>query len=148
MILREDRDEVVIIDFGIAGNIQTTTVDQSVNQAFAPYEQMIEGVKEPTLDVFTLASSGYYLVTKQIATPALNRKLANQSLTPPNQYNNSLSASFNQAILKGLALEAKDRPQTMQKFLDLLSTNKGSWSEVVASAKRAKQLNKELEYLD
>lgn len=119
MILREDRDEVVIIDFGIAGNIKTT-VDLVGNQAFAPYEQTIEGVKEPTLDVFTLASSGYYLVTKQIATPALNRKLANQSLTPPNQYNNSLSASFNQAILKGLALEAKDRPQTMQKFLDLL----------------------------
>jgi hypothetical protein len=50
----------------------------------------------------------------------MNRKLNNAFLIPPKQINPRISDRLNQAILEGMALEAKDRPQSMQAWLAML----------------------------
>lgn len=48
------------------------------------------------------------------------RKLDDERLIPPQELISSISKELNQAILKGMALEAKDRPQSMQSWLKML----------------------------
>ncbi|GET43058.1 serine/threonine protein kinase [Microseira wollei NIES-4236] len=119
-IMVQRNGKAVLIDFGIAGEI-LQTVESSKhfgNYAFAPYEQMM-GNREPTLDIYCLAASLYYAVTGQCPTSSLERKLNNFRLIKPNQLAN-ISDELNRAILKGMELEAKNRPQSMQEWLKLL----------------------------
>jgi serine/threonine protein kinase len=51
---------------------------------------------------------------------SLARKLYNTPLIQPKQINPSISKQLNRVILKGMALEAKQRPQSMQAWLQML----------------------------
>ncbi|MFB2920381.1 serine/threonine protein kinase [Aerosakkonema funiforme] len=119
-IMVQSDGKAVLIDFGIAGEI-LQTVESSKhfgNIAFAPYEQMM-GSREPTVDVYCLAASLYYAVTGQCPTSSLDRKLKNVGLIKPKQ-RADISDDLNRAILKGMELEAKNRPQSMHEWLKLL----------------------------
>ncbi|MGB7441662.1 MAG: serine/threonine-protein kinase [Coleofasciculaceae cyanobacterium] len=116
-------DKAVLIDFGIAkGSILTTStsIDKAGNQGFAPYEQIGQGSREPTVDVYSLAASLYYVVTGTRPTTSFERKLLNQKLVPPQQLISQLSDRVNQTILYGMALEPGDRPSSVREWLDLL----------------------------
>ncbi|MGB7441381.1 MAG: serine/threonine-protein kinase, partial [Coleofasciculaceae cyanobacterium] len=113
--------KAILVDFSIAGGIVPS--DYFVGTGFAPYEQM-EGSCEPTVDVYYLAATLYYAVTGQRPTTSFDRKLYQVELAPPKQLNPSISDKLNQAILKGMALEAKDRPPSMQEWLGLLEKPK------------------------
>ncbi|MFP5270430.1 hypothetical protein [Coleofasciculus sp.] len=93
---------------------------KSIISAFAPYEQMVRGSRKITVDVYTLAASLYYVVTGQRPMDSFTRKLDDAELIPPQQLISGLSDATNQAILSGMALEAKDRPQSMEAWLELL----------------------------
>lgn len=126
-IMLRTNGKAVLIDFGIAKELVPKTLSSkgiAGNEGFAPYEQMSRGSREPTVDVYCLAATLYYAVTGQRPTTSLARKLDNTFLIPPKQINPSISDKLNQAILKGMALEAKDRPQTMQEWLVLLGTSR------------------------
>lgn len=112
----------VLIDFGIAGEIVPTVLsyDHPANKSFAPYEQHLDGNREPTVDIYCLAASLYYALTGQLPTNSLKRKLQNIPLISPNQHNSKISDLVNYAVIKGLSLEANERPQTMQIFLALM----------------------------
>ncbi len=119
--------KAVLIDFGIAKELLPKTLSSrgiAGNEGFAPYEQMSRGSREPTVDVYCLAATLYYAVTGQRPTTSLARKVDDVSLTPPKQINSSISDQLNQAILKGMALESKDRPQSMQAWLAMLEPSK------------------------
>ncbi|OBQ41268.1 MAG: hypothetical protein AN485_02905 [Anabaena sp. MDT14b] len=130
MILRENSNTVILIDFGLAGNVNSQSINQTGNRAFAPWEQMLEIEKLPSIDVYTLAASLFYLVTGDTPTPSLERKVSNWTLIQPKQLNSKISDSLNQAIIKGLELEPKNRPQSIEKwvalFPDLSSGNNGN----------------------
>ncbi|QKQ77830.1 serine/threonine protein kinase [Nostoc sp. TCL240-02] len=117
--------KAVLIDFGIAGDMSPpSTLSRSFgNKAFAPYELIHKGIRHPTVDVYCLAGSLYYAITGQRPTNSFNRKYGQEKLVPPKQLVPTLSNAVNQAILQGIALEAKDRPQTMQEWLNLLSSS-------------------------
>ncbi|RCJ36994.1 hypothetical protein A6770_15340 [Nostoc minutum NIES-26] len=114
--------KAVLIDFGIAGDISPpSTLSRSFgNKAFAPYELTRKGSRHPTVDVYCIAASLYYAVTGQRPTNSFERKYEQEELIQPKQLIPSLSDAVNQGILQGMALEAKDRPQTMQEWLNLL----------------------------
>ncbi|NES19360.1 MAG: protein kinase [Symploca sp. SIO3E6] len=115
-------NQAILIDFGIAGEIvpaQTTSL-HPWNSGFAPYEQA-EGDREPTVDIYTLAASLYYAVTGHIPTPSSTRKDQKEELKPPQELVPQLSNEVNQAIIKGMALELENRPQSMEEWLELLS---------------------------
>ncbi len=123
-IMVRSPEKAVLIDFGIAkGLIPTTstTTDKAGNRGFAPYEQMLRGNRKVTVDVYTLAASLYYAVTGQRPMDSYTRKLDDAELIPPQQIISGLSDATNQAILSGMALEAKNRPQSIEAWLGLLT---------------------------
>jgi eukaryotic-like serine/threonine-protein kinase len=111
----------VLIDFGIAGDMSApSTLSRSFgNKRFAPYEFIRKGIRHPTVDVYCLAASLYYAVTGKCPTNSFDRFDGNR-LIPPRELTPNLSHIVNQAVIQGMALKAEDRPQTMQKWLNLL----------------------------
>ena len=124
ILIRADNGQAVLIDFGIAGNAQTSRNTYSGNRAFAPWEQIASweetNSKTPQVDIYTLAASLYYMVTGAIPRECLARKYNNRELEPPQQLNPRLSAIVNQGILKGMEILPENRPNSMQEWLDLL----------------------------
>ncbi|MEJ6481588.1 serine/threonine-protein kinase [Nostoc punctiforme UO1] len=128
-IMLRSNGKAVLIDFGIAKELVPKTLSSkgiAGNEGFAPYEQMSRGSRDPTVDVYCLVATLYYGVTGQRPTSSLARKLDNTFLIPPKQINPSISDQLNQAILEGMALEAKDRPQSMQAWLAMLEAPKAT----------------------
>lgn len=122
-IMVQKNGKAVLIDFGIAGEIMPQdgyfTSHHPANIVFAPYEQM-GGNRQVTIDVYTLAASLYYAVTGKRPESSLDRKLYNKPLIPPNKYVVGISNNLNVAILKGMNLEAENRPKSMREWLKLL----------------------------
>jgi formylglycine-generating enzyme required for sulfatase activity/tRNA A-37 threonylcarbamoyl transferase component Bud32 len=126
ILIRDDNNQAVLIDFGIAGTTQTSRNTHSGNRAFAPWEQVAyweqQNSKTPQVDIYTLAASLYFLVTKEVPTECLARKYNNSELIEPKQLNSSLSETVNKAILKGMEVLPENRSRSMQEWLDLLVT--------------------------
>ncbi|MHC5740826.1 MAG: GUN4 domain-containing protein [Nostoc sp.] len=128
--------KAVLIDFGIAGDMSPpSTLSRSFgNRVFAPYELTRKGIRHPTVDVYCLAGSLYYAITGKRPTNSFDRKYDQEELVPPKQLVPSLSDAVNEAILQGMALEAKDRPQTMEKWLNFLSSSQANLTEVILAS--------------
>ncbi|MEH1935844.1 MAG: serine/threonine-protein kinase [Nostoc sp.] len=130
--------KAVLIDFGIACDMSPpSTLSRSFgNKVFAPYELTRKGIRHSTVDIYCLAGSLYYAITGERPTNSFDRKYDQEELVPPKQLVSSLSDEVNQAILQGMALEAKDRPQTMEEWLNLLSFSQaGSYFVEIESIK-------------
>ncbi len=123
-IIVQNDEQAILIDFGIAKELVPSTQSTAGiagNHGFAPYEQMTgRSSREPNVDVYCLAATLYYAITGERPATAFDRKLHNIPLTPPKRLKPSISEFTNRAILKGMALEASDRPQSMQAWLKLL----------------------------
>ena len=123
-IMLRNNSKAVLIDFGIAKQIIPATqssTDKSAHERFAPYEQRYKGSRDPRVDIYCLAASLYYGVTGQYPTNSLARKLDDELLIAPQKIIVTISNELNQAILKGMALEARDRPESMQVWLEMLN---------------------------
>lgn len=121
-IMLGNNGKAVLIDFGIAGDMSPpSTFSKSFgNKAFAPYELKRMKSRHPTVDVYCLAASLYYAVTEQCPTNSYYRKYGEEELVPPKRLVPSISNELNQAILRGMELEASDRPQSIEEWLKLL----------------------------
>ncbi|MFM6201381.1 MAG: serine/threonine protein kinase, partial [Dolichospermum sp.] len=82
-----------------------------------------KGSRDPRVDIYCLAASLYYGVTGQNPTNSLARKLDNEVLISPQEIIVTISDELNEAILTGMALEAKDRPKLMKTWLQMLNYN-------------------------
>ncbi|MUG92097.1 protein kinase [Scytonema sp. UIC 10036] len=122
IILRQGTQEVVLIDFGIArefnhGARQTHT--GIVSEGYSPIEQyMSQAPRTPATDVYGLAATLYALLTAQVPMPALLRD--REPMPSPRELQPYLSASINQAVMRGMAVESRFRPQTIAEWLELL----------------------------
>ncbi|MEQ9355345.1 protein kinase domain-containing protein [Coleofasciculus chthonoplastes] len=126
-ILLRQNSRAVLIDFGIAKELVPstyTTTGAVGNEGFAPYEQVHRGSREPNVDVYCLAATLYYALTGQCPTKSLDRKLYQEPLIEPQEIVPGISKQVNRAILKGMELEPKDRPQSMQAWLKQLDISK------------------------
>ncbi|MBD2184912.1 serine/threonine-protein kinase [Aerosakkonema funiforme] len=123
IMLRSGKLEAVLIDFGIAREFTqdvTQTHTEYRTEFFAPIEQYDRREKRGAYtDVYALAATLYVILTAKFPQPSPLRA-AGTPLTPPKQHNSSISDNVNRAILKGMALKAKDRPQSVAKWLKLL----------------------------
>ncbi|MCU0516046.1 MAG: serine/threonine protein kinase [Oscillatoria sp. Prado101] len=130
IIISEDGDKAVLIDFGIARelnpDVQFSTILATPH--YAPVEQYYQKPPQGTYtDVYALAATLYFMLTKHAPEDAGNRgsQVLNQepdTLTPPKQINPNISDTVNKAILLGMSISAKERPQTIQDFLNLLQS--------------------------
>ena len=122
IILRQGTQEVVLIDFGIArefnsGARQTHT--GMVSEGYSPIEQyMSNAPRTPATDVYGLAATLYTLLTAQIPMPALLRD--REKMPSPRELQPHLSAAVNQAVMRGMAVDARFRPNNVAEWLNLL----------------------------
>ncbi|MBD2086215.1 serine/threonine protein kinase [Trichocoleus sp. ST-U3] len=129
IMLRAGKSEAVLIDFGIAREfipnaIQTHT--ENLTPGYAPPEQYIPNAERGEyIDVYALAATLYTLLTAEVPMPAPAR-LQNIPLEPPQQSNSKISDRVNEAIMRGMALNQKYRPQSVQEWLDLLGCDVGA----------------------
>ncbi|MEG5040306.1 MULTISPECIES: serine/threonine-protein kinase [unclassified Microcoleus] len=122
-IMVRDNQDAVLIDFGLArGFIPDRTQQMTVGltHGFAPPEQYGEmGRFAEYTDVYALAATLYYLLTITPPTAAFLRAL-NHPLKPPFQINPNISDAVHRAIMKGMEMDETKRPQSVQKWLDML----------------------------
>jgi serine/threonine-protein kinase len=122
IILRDGTQEVVLIDFGIAREFTpgvTQTHTSILSEGYAPVEQYIaHAQRTPATDVYGLAATLYSLLTAQIPVASVLRN--RQSMPSPRDLQPALSAAVNQSVMRGMAVEAKYRPQTVTEWLSLL----------------------------
>ncbi|HBB30724.1 MAG TPA: serine/threonine protein kinase [Cyanobacteria bacterium UBA8803] len=122
IIRRQGTHDVVLIDFGIAREFtldSTQTHTNMLSEGYAPLEQYLTKEKRtPASDVYGLAATLYTLLTAQIPTPAVIRD--RQPMLAPQELQPELSAAVNQAVMRGMALEAHYRPTTVAEWLSLL----------------------------
>mgnify|MGYP000514459105 CR=1 FL=1 len=122
IIRREGTESVILIDFGIAREFTlgvTQTHTGILSAGYAPIEQYLpRGRRSPATDIYALAATLYYLLTGQPPVPAALRDRV--PLPNPRQMRPNLSPAVEQAILRGLDMEADRRPQTVGAWLNLL----------------------------
>jgi serine/threonine protein kinase len=122
-IMVRDNQDAVLIDFGLArGFIPDCTqqITVELTQGFAPPEQYGRfGKFAQYTDVYALAATLYYLLTKTLPTGADLRALKHP-LKSPLQINSCISDEVNEAILQGMEMDAINRPQSVQEWLAML----------------------------
>ncbi|MDF5722273.1 MAG: serine/threonine-protein kinase [Rhizonema sp. PD37] len=122
IILRQGNQEVVLIDFGIAREFNSgvrQTHTGMVSEGFSPIEQYLsQAPRTPATDVYGLAATLYALLTAQIPIPSLLRD--REQMSSPRELQPHLSAAVNQAVMRGMSVEARFRPETVASFLKLL----------------------------
>ncbi|MCT7995372.1 serine/threonine protein kinase [Laspinema olomoucense] len=126
IVLRGGTSEAVLIDFGLARTfdhpLTTTRYGEQGYSALEMYSQ--RRPRGAYTDLYGLAATLYELLTGQVPVSAIERKDADARLIPPKEINPNISDRTNQAILKGMALDASDRTQTVQEGLKLLGVKK------------------------
>ena len=77
IMLRVDRDEAVLIDFGAAREFAVDPVDTdtlSFTSGFAPIEQYsYKPIRLPSTDIYSLAATFYFMLTAEVPTDANDR---------------------------------------------------------------------------
>ncbi|NTW18205.1 MAG: protein kinase [Nostocales cyanobacterium W4_Combined_metabat2_030] len=125
IILRQGTQQVVLIDFGIArefNNGAKQTHTGLVSEGYAPIEQYLtQAPRTAATDVYGLAATLYALLTAQVPIPALLRD--REKMPSPRELQPHLSAAIDQAVSRGMAVEAHFRPKTVAEWLQLLPEN-------------------------
>ncbi|MBF2066142.1 MAG: serine/threonine protein kinase [Calothrix sp. C42_A2020_038] len=122
IILRQGTQSVVLIDFGIAREFNSgvrQTHTGMVSEGYSPIEQYLsQAPRTPATDVYGLAATLYTLLTAQVPMPALLRD--REKMPSPRELQPHLSAAVNQAVMRGMAVDARFRPASVAEWLKLL----------------------------
>lgn len=121
IVIEHKTQNPVIVDYGWAIKLfalASRKMSPSPHDCFSPPEKMKENAKLAICsDIYSLAAILYVLTTAQLPlTPNLR---SFQELIPPLQYSPEMGDRFSEAIVRGMALEMKQRPQNLKDWLDL-----------------------------
>ena len=110
---------VIVIDFGAARQeMQQKSRGLSVilKAGYAPEEQYrTRGEQGPWTDVYAVAATIYKSITGEVPVESMDR-MVEDLLVPPSELDVKIELSQEQALLKALAIRAKDRYKTMEEF--------------------------------
>lgn len=122
IMLRDGTQDVVLIDFGIAREFtlgMTQTHTSIISAGYAPIEQyMAQAQRTPATDIYGLAATLYALITAAVPVASVLRD--RQPMPAPRDLFPELSAAVNQAVMRGMAVDAQYRPATIAEWLALL----------------------------
>ena len=127
-ILLDDTDNAVLIDFGLAKQYdtegqQTSTTPVGISHGYAPMEQYRRGGVSsfsPASDIYSLGATLYKLVTG--ATPPEASDINDDGLPV---LPDSISPAVRSAIEAAMLPKRKDRPQSIEAFLEMIERATG-----------------------
>lgn len=105
-----------LLDFGSARSVQDgKSMTVMLKAGFSPVEQYQSKGQDAYTDVYALAATIYYCLTGVVPPSSVNR-LDKDSLVGPNQHGAGLVPQQEKALLDGMIVQPKLRPQSMQAF--------------------------------
>ena len=119
---------IVLIDFGsarefIAGRTKTQTV--ILTPGYAPLEQYsLVAERGPYTDIYALSATLYHMLTGEVPADAPARQ-AGMKLRSPREVNPKISQIVSDAVMAGLEMDYKKRPQSIDDFLKLFERKSG-----------------------
>ncbi len=131
-IFINEKGQVILIDFGAARQAVSDkghSMSIILKPGYAPEEQYrSKGNQGPWTDVYALAATFYHLITGHQPPEALER-ITEDQLSAPSKLGITMNSGEEAALLKALAVRAKDRYQSMGEFQeafmgDLLTASK------------------------
>lgn len=87
---------------------------------FAPPEAHMNRPSSPSMDVYGLCATMYYALTGQ-APPDAPGRLMEDTMAPPSALGAKIGAAQEKALLRGLALQPKDRIQSVAQLIKELT---------------------------
>jgi len=123
-----DSGRVVLLDFGAARRAmgeRTQTLSVMLKRGYAPHEQYYShGEQGPWTDIYACAATLYRLLTG-FKPPEAAGRVPDDDLVPPGELTPTISEATHRAVMKGLSLWPKDRPQSVDAFQDGLPPSPG-----------------------
>lgn len=129
-IMLNEKDEVVLIDFGLSkqydastGN-QTSTTPVGISEGYAPMEQYMQGgvgAFSPETDIYALGATFYKLLTG--ITPPNASRVNNEGLPIDELRSKGVSENTIAVIEETMANRKKDRIKNVCLFIDSLNCN-------------------------
>lgn len=139
IMIRKD-GSLVLIDFGAARmrNIDNTkTMTVLFKRGFSPEEQYrYKGRWGAYTDVYSISATMYYMLTGNAPTDSVIRALGDDMPSLLNMKDLGISARQKKAIMKGMAVNAKNRWQSIRELYDALYEEEQKTSWGVARRKR------------
>jgi serine/threonine protein kinase len=138
IMIRHNKNEAVLIDFGIARNVDPDVpreITAFTAGKYTPIEQYQENGQKygHHTDIYALSATLYTLLTNSYFPDAPTRTREKQDpLTPPKEINPNISDRVNQAIIKGMERYRQDRPKSIQEWLDLFSDKSSQELDLVS----------------
>lgn len=132
VIIQNSSGDAVLIGFGFIHGIRTdyTLPDFRNDDAkFLPYELFTQKqIPNPRSDVYSLAAMLYFLLTKEKPNLSTDRigsifNKQNDPLRPAKEINHHITPHINAAIWQGMSINTNDRPESIDKWLDLLQAS-------------------------
>lgn len=123
-----EQGPVKILDFGaarLAVGERSQNLSVILKEGYAPEEQYRRsGNQGPWTDIYAAAATLYRSITGVIPPPALDR-LAQDQLVRPSAYCTDLPREVEAAILRGMAVHASERHQSVESFQESLLGGNG-----------------------
>ncbi len=135
-ILITKYNEVKLIDFGAAkqSNMDGKSLSIVLKQGFAPEEQYrTHGEQGPWTDIYALGVTIYFCITGSLPPESIQR-MYKDTIVRPSEKGATISASQESALMKSLAVYAKNRYQSIPQMLNGLFGLRGSRAYPVTSS--------------
>ena len=106
-----------LLDFGSARHLEDgKSVSIQLKHGFAPVEQYRTKGQGPYTDIYALCATIYYCITGQVPPHAVER-LETDLLKTPSQLGVPMERPWEEALMWGLTVQPKSRPQEMEVLL-------------------------------
>jgi serine/threonine protein kinase len=133
--------EAVLIDFGIARELTpnpTQTHTSIVSEGYAPIEQYLpKAQRSAATDIYGLAATLYTLLTAEVPVAAVLRDRV--PLVPIQQLRPDVNNAMADAIAQGMNIELKDRPQSVGRWISLLTARQNATRQNTARQNAIRQ---------
>lgn len=120
-----DKDDVILVDFGIAKAIDVsqsiTTGSHAFTSGYAPPEQYGAGRTGAYSDQYGLAATIYHLLTGKIPPDSVSRTLNDDQLLPIYELRPDLPVHVQQVIERAMAIRSGDRFTHVDEFIQSLA---------------------------
>jgi eukaryotic-like serine/threonine-protein kinase len=112
--------QAILVDFGISKvydpNLKTTMGARAVTPGYSPPEQYGGGTSARS-DVYALGATVYHLLTGQEPPESVSIVYGSATLMPPRQFNGRISPPIEQAILRAMEINGRQRFQSVADFV-------------------------------